>query len=85
MHLDYWIGSGVHFVLPHYEVCLCIVRIRLLMLRGNHVDSIKFMNCVGYEGSLWTRFWSHLSTNCEISSVILLQLDTMGRIHMGFL
>ena len=82
MHLDHWIGSGVRFVLPRYKVCLCIVRIRLLKhLVMNCVESLR------YEGSLWTRFWSHLSTNCEIGSVILvlLQLDKMGWIPMGFL
>lgn len=57
-------------------------------LFGNIKVSIKLIKSVEsfkYEGSFFTYGWSHLSTNCEIGSVILLQLDTMGLIPIGVL
>ena len=55
---------------------------------GSLVVSISFMNSVEsfrYEGRFLTNGWSHLSTNLDMGSVMLLQLDTMGRIPIGFL
>ena len=55
---------------------------------GSLVVSINFMNSVEsfrYEGRFLTTGWSHLSTNVDMGSVMLLQLDTMGRIPIGFL
>ena len=45
-------------------------------------NSVESFRC---EGSFFTCGCSHLSTNCEIGSVMLLQLDTMGLIPIGFL
>ena len=36
-------------------------------------------------GIFFTCGCSHLSTNCDMGSVILLQLDTIGLIPIGFL
>ena len=50
--------------------------------------SIWFMNSVVsfiYEGKLVTYGCSHLSTNWDIFSVILSQLETIGRMPVGFL
>ena len=51
---------------------------------GSLSVSIRFMNSVEsfrYEGSFFTCGCSHLSTNCEIGLVMLLQL---GLIPIGF-
>ena len=45
----------------------------------NSVESLR------YEGRFFTCGCGHLSTNCDMGSVILLQLDTIGLIPMGFL
>ena len=45
----------------------------------NSVESLR------YEGRFFTCGCSHLSTNCDMGSVILLQLDTIGLIPIGFL
>ena len=58
------------------------------LLAGSGVVSIRFMKSVEsfrYEGSCFTYGWSHVSTNCEIRSVMLLQLDTIGLMPIGFL
>ena len=55
---------------------------------GNFVISISFRNSVEsfrYEGRCFMRGCNHLSTNWDMGSVILLQLDTIGLIPMGFL
>ena len=44
----------------------------------NSVESFR------YEGRFLTCGRSHLSTNWDMGSVILLQLDTMGLIPIGF-
>ena len=54
----------------------------IFMVSINLRNSVEFLR---YEGSFFTCGCSHLSTNCDMSSVILLQLDTIGLIHMGFL
>ena len=51
MHLDHWIESGVHFVLPRYEVAMfvCSEDTSIDAKRqscGKVWDSIKFTNCV---------------------------------------
>ena len=54
---------------------------------GSLVVSISFMNSVEsfrYEGRLLTNGWSQLSTNLDMGSVMLLQLDTMGWIPIEF-
>ena len=45
----------------------------------NSVESFR------YERRFFTCGCSHLSTNWDMGSVILLQLDTMGLIPIGFL
>ena len=58
------------------------------MLLGSGVFSIKFMKSLESfmcDGSCFTYGCSHLSTNCEIFSVMLLQLDTIGLVLIGFL
>ena len=56
---------------------------------GSLVLSIRLMNSVVsftyYEGRLFTYGCSHLSTNWDIFSVMLSQLETMGQIPIGFL
>ena len=55
---------------------------------GSLVRSIWLINSVvsfTYEGRLFTYGCSHLSTNWDIFSVMLSQLETMGRIPIGFL
>ena len=57
-------------------------------LWGNFVVSISFKNSVGsftYEGRFFTCGCSHRSTNWDMGLVMLLQLDTMGLIPIGFL
>ena len=59
-----------------------------ILLAGSGVPSTSLMNSVEsfrYEGSFFTNGWSHLSTNCDMGSVILLQLDTIGLMPIGFL
>ena len=49
--------------------------------------SISFRNSVmslRYEGSFFTCGCNHRSTNWDIGSVILLQIDTVGLIPIGF-
>ena len=53
---------------------------------GNSVVSISLRNSVvslRYDGSLFTCGCSHLSTNWDKGSVMLLQLDTIGLITGG--
>ena len=70
---------------------LYIVMIHLWMLIqfvGGLSCSIWFMNSVVsfiYEGKLVTYGYSHLSTNWDIFSIILSQLETIGRMPIGFL
>ena len=75
-------------------VCLCILYSddtsmeanRMLVCSG--VFSITFMKSLESfmcDGSCFTYGCSHLSTNCEIFSVMLLQLDTIGLMPIGFL
>ena len=55
---------------------------------GSFVVSISFRKSVvsfRYEGSFLTCGCSHLSTNWDMRSVMLLQLDTIGLIPIGFL
>ena len=55
---------------------------------GSFVVSIsctKSVESFRYDGSLFTSGCSHLSTNWDMGSVILLQLETMGLIPIGFL
>ena len=55
---------------------------------GSLVRSIWLINSVvsfTYEGRLFTYGCSHLSTNWDIFSFILSQLETMGRMLIGFL
>ena len=55
---------------------------------GNFVFSISFRKSVvslRYEGNFLTCGCNHLSTNWDMRSVILLQLDTIGLIPIGFL
>ena len=60
-----------------------------LQFVGSFNCSIWFMNSVGlshnYEGRRCTYGCSHLSTNWDIRSVMLSQLETIGRIPIGFL
>ena len=54
---------------------------------GSLVVSINFRNSVvsfRYEGRFFTCGCNHLSANWDMGSVILLQLDTIGLIPMGF-
>ena len=87
-YLDCFVDSIIHFVYHHCVECWCTVRIRLWMLVNNFMVSINLRNSVEslrYEGSFFTCGCSHLSTNCDMGSVTLLQLDTIGLIPMGFL
>ena len=52
---------------------------------GSLVFSMNSVESFRYEGSFLSNGWSHLSTNLDVGSVMLLQLDTMGRIPIGFL
>ena len=45
----------------------------------NSVESFR------YEGSFCISGWSHLSVKLDMDSVMLLQLDTIGLIPIGFL
>ena len=59
-----------------------------LQFVGSWVASIWLINSVvslTYEGRFLTYGCSHLSTNCDIFSVMLSQLETMGQIPIGFL
>ena len=59
-----------------------------LQFMGSWVASIWLINSVvslTYEGRFLTYGCSHLSTNCDILSVVLSQLETMGRIPIGVL
>ena len=59
-----------------------------ILLVGNGVDSNSLMNSVESfrcEGSFFTNGWSHLSTNCDVGSMMLLQLDTIGLMLIGIL
>ena len=59
-----------------------------LQFVGGLSCSIWFMNSVVffiYEGKLVTYGCSHLSTNWDIFSVILSQLETIGQMPIGFL
>ena len=59
-----------------------------LHLVGKVVCSMRFMNSVVslmYEGRFCTYGCSHLSTNCDIFSVMLSQLETMGLFPIGVL
>ena len=55
---------------------------------GSRKPSIRFINPVVSlmnEGSFLISGCSQMSTHCEMFSVILLQLEIMGRIPIGFL
>ena len=55
---------------------------------GSRVASIRLINSVvslTHEGRFLMYGCSHLSMNCDIFSVMLSQLETMGRIPIGFL
>ena len=59
-----------------------------MQFEGIFVVSINLRNSVEsfrYEGKFFTCGCNHLSTNWDMDSVILLQLDTIGLIPMGFL
>ena len=59
-----------------------------LQFVGSWVVSIWLINSVVsliYEGRFLTYGCSHLSTNWDIFSVMLSQLETVGRIPIGFL
>ena len=56
-------------------------------LWGDFVVSISFKNSVEffrYEGRFFTCGCNHRSTNWDMGSVILLQLDMIGLIPIGF-
>ena len=58
------------------------------MLVGSGVFSIKFMKSLESfmcDGSYFTYGCSHLSTNCEIFSVMLLQQDSAHWVFVYFL
>ena len=59
-----------------------------LQLVGSLLFSIILINSVVslmYEGRFFMYGCNHLLTNCDILSVMLSQLETMGRIPIGFL
>ena len=56
---------------------------------GSFVVSISFRKSIvsfsfRYEGNFLMCGCSHLSTNWDMRSVMLLQVDTIGLIHIGF-
>jgi hypothetical protein len=72
----------------HDSRFLNFCRLLLIKFGVSLVVSIGLRNSVvsfRYEGRFLTCGCNHLSTNWDMGSVILLQLDTIGLIPMGFL
>ena len=83
--------SAILFGLLRHVVCLCIemthlsrlvysVWVVLWSLLGWWMNSVVYLIYM-YEGRFFMYGCNHLSTNCDIFSVMLSQLETMGRIR----
>ena len=82
--------NTVHFVFHPCEGYLCKERIRLWML----INILRVMFLLGLENRsylldmrviFFTCGCNHQSTNWDMGSIMLLQLDTIGLIPIGFL